>query len=278
MPPRSEAPDGTSAVVWSWSPVTLFGARLRIHASFALVVLWSAVAWALETGSWARGGSFGAALMVVLFGSVVVHELAHCWQARALGMHVRDVIVLPIGGLARVEMRDEPAQAGPAANLALAALIACGALLASVPLPRSAYPFLVELHGADWWGLLVYALAANLALGIVNLVPIPPLDGGRVLRALVALSRDHAQAPPGGRTGRLPAGASAHARRDLAIHRARGRTVRLRAGAGAIVGLLSANAAAAFVAVLPAARPVFRGWRPPAPRSVRGRDGPDRAA
>lgn len=183
-------------MAWSWSPVRLFGARLRVHVAFvALVVVCAALGSGSAAGSRVTGGLHGAALVAVLFGSVLAHELGHCAQARALGLRVRDVTLLPVGGFSRVEMGDDPGEAlwvslaGPVVNVGIAAVCAALALAARVPSPHSFSAFVLAVHRPGWGGLVVYAVGANLALGLLNLLPVPPLDGGRALAALLALGR-----------------------------------------------------------------------------------------
>jgi Zn-dependent protease len=139
------------------------------------------VAWAV----WAAWSGAGTALAVVLgllflvgvFGSVLLHELGHALAARRYGIRTRGITLLPIGGLAQLE--GEPrtpkqelviALAGPAVNFALAAGLFAITTVAGLPA----------------WGLLGSLLVANLSLGLFNLIPAFPMDGGRALRAIVA--------------------------------------------------------------------------------------------
>ncbi len=157
---------------------TYFGIPLKVHATFPLIVLiYAAVAW--------RGGSGAdalhtALLVLGLFACVVMHELGHCLQAKRYGVRFRDIVLLPIGGVARAEsIPDRPrheilvALAGPAVNLLIAATV-FGALAT----------FGVPPHGEGYWVELAWA---NLGLAIFNLVPAFPMDGGRVLRGLLAM-------------------------------------------------------------------------------------------
>ncbi len=116
------------------------------------------------------------ATLTALFGFVLLHELGHSLVAQRLGVTVRSITLLPLGGLALTENlprrpRDEMliALAGPAVNFVLALLI-----------------FIGRVSGALGGELIDYILVANLMLGGFNLVPAFPLDGGRVLRALLA--------------------------------------------------------------------------------------------
>jgi Zn-dependent protease len=150
-------------------------------------------------------GVFGIAiwlgLVVLLFGSVLLHELGHALTARKFGIQTQDIVLTPIGGMARVLMMPaNPRQeiaiaiAGPLVSLALA-----GAAFAAT-IPLSFVPFVPD---AIYMGLFVLT-GANLMLGLFNLVPALPMDGGRVLRGILALKRDFLSATRiAVRTGRV---------------------------------------------------------------------------
>jgi Zn-dependent protease len=127
-------------------------------------------------------------LVVLLFGSVLLHELGHALTARRFGIHTQDIILTPLGGMARVlSMPRNPKQeiaiaiAGPIVSISLAGL----AFLASFPLVF--FPFAPPIvHEA-----VLILFWTNLMLALFNLVPALPMDGGRVLRGILALKRDH---------------------------------------------------------------------------------------
>ena len=168
---------------WSRKLGTLAGIEIRVHATFLLLLAW--VAW----GSYAAEGTLAAALagmlfIVMLFGIVVLHELGHALVARHYGVPTRDITLLPIGGVARLErMPEDPrhelavAVAGPAVNVALA-LVLWGA---SAALGISVAP------EAATSNLLAQLLWINVALAGFNMLPAFPLDGGRALRAVLAM-------------------------------------------------------------------------------------------
>jgi Zn-dependent protease len=171
---------------WSWPIGHIAGIQIRIHATFPLLLVW--VAWS----RWALEESLSAAvqgmmLVLVVFGIVILHELGHALMARRFGISTPDITLLPIGGLARLErMPDEPRQellvalAGPAVNVVLAVALAVVLLALGQPFipldPLEPHvPFLAQL------------LWINVVLAVFNLIPAFPMDGGRALRALLAM-------------------------------------------------------------------------------------------
>lgn len=170
---------------WSWKVGHLAGIDLRIHATFLLLIGWIGASY------WIAGKSMAAMLagvgfIVALFACVVFHEMGHAMAARNFGIRTRDITLLPIGGLARLErMPEEPKQelwialAGPAVNVAIAA-----ALYVWLFLTHAWEPF---SHLRVATGPFVERLfLANVSLVLFNLIPAFPMDGGRVLRALLA--------------------------------------------------------------------------------------------
>jgi Zn-dependent protease/predicted transcriptional regulator len=170
------------------------GIDIRVHFTFALALLWAAIEWGLGRGLGLSGAVYGVVLIALLFVCVTLHELAHSLVARRFGATVRDITLLPIGGVARLENAPErPMQefwmalAGPAVNVVL------GLLLGAVTLPVLGWralgglgALMARLDGISAERLLVDLLTANLGLAFFNLLPAFPLDGGRVLRSLLA--------------------------------------------------------------------------------------------
>lgn len=178
---------------WSWKIGTLAGIELRIHVTLLLLLGW------IGAAHWIAGRSVDAALnglvfILALFGCVLLHELGHSVAARRYGILTRDITFLPIGGVARLErMPEKPAQelwvalAGPAVNVAISAALFLWMTMthALAPLPQlhvGAGPFVERL------------LVANISLVVFNLIPAFPMDGGRVLRALLASRIDYVRA------------------------------------------------------------------------------------
>jgi Zn-dependent protease len=171
---------------WSWPIGHISGIQIRIHATFPLLLLWVGWArWAAEESVMA--GLQGMALVLLVFGIVILHELGHALMARRFGISTPDITLLPIGGIARLErMPDEPreellvALAGPAVNVALAVALAAVLSITGQPLvPLDP----LEPHVP----LLAQLLWINVILAVFNLIPAFPMDGGRALRAILAM-------------------------------------------------------------------------------------------
>jgi Zn-dependent protease len=170
---------------WSVVVARIASIDIRIHASFLILVLLFAIA-APEPG--AAGVAWSLLWLVALFGSVVVHELAHSLVARRRGGEVHEILLFPLGGISKLERLPETASdefavaiVGPLTSLALGvAALAAGAALGGSLVP-------IDLLGGAW---LVRLGWLNLLLGTFNLLPAFPLDGGRVLRALLERRHD----------------------------------------------------------------------------------------
>lgn len=176
----------------SWS-ITLFraaGSDVRIHFTFFLLLAWFAYAGYSAAG-WT--GAFDATLFIVaVFACVVLHEFGHALAARRYGITTPDITLLPIGGLARLSrMPEDPRQelviaiAGPLVNLAIAGiLILLGANLSLGPEDVTGYG----------QGFISQLAVINLYLFAFNLIPAFPMDGGRILRATLAMRLNRRQA------------------------------------------------------------------------------------
>lgn len=176
---------------WALRLGTLYGISIRVHFTFLFLLAFLALAATLARG-W-LGGLRSLLFILLVFACVLLHELAHSYVCVRYGVRVRSIILLPIGGLALLddiprESRQEIhiALAGPAANFFLALWL--GVLLAVVEPQASFYPVL------SGEALLPSLLWSNLYLGLFNLLPAYPLDGGRVLRAWLARRMDYIDA------------------------------------------------------------------------------------
>lgn len=180
---------------WSFRVARVAGIDIKIHLTFFLIVILGAFGGGAAYG--AAGAAFGAALILLLFLCVTLHELGHGIAARAFGIPVREIILLPLGGLAMLGRNPAKAwhelviaAAGPLVNVFIAALLllATGTAMAigifdmqALQLETGAFP------APSLQGLLIWLLQANVMLVLFNLIPAFPLDGGRILRAALAI-------------------------------------------------------------------------------------------
>ncbi|HEV8380191.1 MAG TPA: site-2 protease family protein [Gemmatimonadales bacterium] len=178
---------------WSWRIGRLAGIDLYMHVTFVLLLGWVAINYYAARRSVADA-LMGVAFIVSLFAIVVLHELGHALTARRFGIPTRDITLLPIGGVARLErMPDDPRQellvalAGPAVNVMLAAIFFVLLQLGAGVPPVSN---LTRMDGS----FLSRMLWVNVSLVAFNMLPAFPMDGGRVLRALLAMRMDYVRA------------------------------------------------------------------------------------
>lgn len=178
---------------WSWKIGEFAGIGVYIHATFLLLIGWVALSHVLDGQSLAAT-LMGIAFILALFLCVLLHEFGHALTAQRYGIQTRDITLLPIGGVARLErMPDDPRQefwvalAGPAVNVVIAAVLFVALQLINewTPLDR------LSLTGGSF---LQRLLVVNLSLAVFNLLPAFPMDGGRVVRALLATRMDYTRA------------------------------------------------------------------------------------
>lgn len=168
------------------------GIKIQIHFTFWLIIIWGAFRYG--SGSDWTGLLYGAFLTLLLFGIVLLHELGHSLAALHFNIPVRDITLLPFGGLARLErMPDKPFQefivaiAGPAVNVLLALMLFPVLWLLTDGRIVSTRLLFRALSNPSLPGLVTYLFVVNLSLLIFNMIPAFPLDGGRVFRALLAM-------------------------------------------------------------------------------------------
>jgi Zn-dependent protease len=178
---------------WQWKLGTFAGIDVFIHATFLLLIGWIGYSYWLQYGTLAKVVE-GVLFIVALFVCVVLHEYGHALTARRYGIKTRDITLYPIGGVARLErMPDKPIEElwvafmGPAVNVVIAAL-----LFAYLYLSRGLVP-VTHLTVASG-SFLERLMAVNITLVLFNLIPAFPMDGGRVLRALLAMRMDYVRA------------------------------------------------------------------------------------
>jgi len=175
---------------WAWKITRIAGIDIYVHASFFVLIVWIALSY------WTIGQSINAVIegvgfILALFACVVMHEFGHALTARRYGIRTKHITLLPIGGVASLErMPEDPkeeiavALAGPAVNVVIAfvlwiILTISGSLESMEQLSLTGGSFLQRL------------MLLNLVLAVFNLLPAFPMDGGRVLRAALAMRMDH---------------------------------------------------------------------------------------
>jgi Zn-dependent protease len=176
--------------------LSLSGVPVRIHWTFLILLAWVFGAGAIEGGSW-RTGAVSLALVVAIFVCVVAHEFGHILTARAFGIRTRDVTLLPIGGIATLErMPGRPWQelvvalAGPLVNVVIAVALLPGLFWAGSLDPSAQ----IAQPASSPAGFLASVAVINIWLVVFNLIPAFPMDGGRMLRALLAIRTDRVTA------------------------------------------------------------------------------------
>jgi Zn-dependent protease/CBS domain-containing protein len=187
---------------WSIPIGRLFGVEIRVHLTFVFLL---ALVWMAESAM--KGGTSNPgrelALVGITFGSVILHELGHALIARREGLQAKAIILLPIGGITLLDENPTPgaaadpapwkrdiriAAAGPIVNIVIA-LVAAAIVWTKFPEANLwMKPYFHSNH------LLRSLVWSNLFLGLFNLLPAYPMDGGRVLRALFSRTMDIAQA------------------------------------------------------------------------------------
>ncbi len=183
------------------------GIDVRLHWSFLLILAYGAFAYSAGSANPVLGAVYGVLIIVLLFVCVTLHEFGHALVATRYGIRVRNITLLPIGGVANLErLPENPTQellitlAGPLVNFGLALLLLpftllvvgwemrSGAMSASLP------AIWANLQTPGLGNLLLYLLITNVLLGLFNLLPAFPMDGGRILRALLAMAMDYVRA------------------------------------------------------------------------------------
>ncbi|WP_428031832.1 site-2 protease family protein [Ancylobacter sp.] len=177
---------------WSLTVGYVYGTAVRIHVTFLLFLAWIWVAYYQRGGAGAAWE--GVAFVALLFLCVLLHEFGHIFAARRYGVKTPEVTLWPFGGIARLErIPEKPSEelvvalAGPAVNVVIAAVL-------FVLLGGHVGVEHIESIENPQVSLLAKLAAANIFLVVFNLIPAFPMDGGRVLRALLAMKMSHAQA------------------------------------------------------------------------------------
>jgi len=175
------------------------GINIQVHWTFILIII-----WAIYVG-WSRGGTMDSVLWTIgfvlsIFACVVLHELGHSLTAKQYGIETRKITLLPIGGVASLaRMPEDPkkelmvAIMGPAVNVVIAGILYffVRSKLEIFQNPEEAQEFFQTITAQNF---LVYLYITNIALVVFNAIPAFPMDGGRVLRALLSFRFDRVRA------------------------------------------------------------------------------------
>lgn len=169
--------------------------QVSVHWTFLLLLAW--VIWVnVQAGYTIEELGWSVIFLLAVFACVLLHEMGHAFVARRFGIQAKDIVLLPIGGIASIEkFPDNPAQelaisiAGPLVNLAIALLL-LPFLPAYVPFWKISY----SAGGLDRHSLLYNLHVVNIWLLLFNLIPAFPMDGGRVLRALLGFKFNYIKA------------------------------------------------------------------------------------
>jgi Zn-dependent protease len=171
---------------------SISGIEVRIHLTFLLFLVWIWFGYYEIAG--VGGATQGVLLFLALFACVLLHEFGHAFAARAFGIQTADITLLPIGGVARLNrIPDEPWQelvvavAGPLVNVVIAAALLF-VIHEAAPLDQ------LESIENPRIELLTQLASVNIMLVKFNLIPAFPMDGGRVLRALLAMAMPYSRA------------------------------------------------------------------------------------
>ena len=177
---------------WSFQVAKIAGIQVKIHVTFFLLLAW--IGWGYYQVGGLATALDGVVFVILIFVCVLLHEFGHALTAAHYGIKTPDITLLPIGGVARLErMPEKPIEeiavtiAGPAVNIVIAAGLWIGiGLTTGFPDPSAFQQ--AELP------MSLRLLAVNIWLVIFNAIPAFPMDGGRLLRALLAMRMDYARA------------------------------------------------------------------------------------
>ena len=178
---------------WSFRIARVFGIDVRVHATFAFAVAYFAYGFSAPPNG-LRGAAFGVLLICALFACLTLHELGHSLVAQRFGVGVSEILLLPIGGVARLTSEPKKpvhelliALAGPLVNVVIAFLLFLVLVRFSPDAPFAARD-IGRLAEPSPLGLVRWLFLGNVTLAIFNMLPALPMDGGRVFRALLSLA------------------------------------------------------------------------------------------
>lgn len=172
----------------SWELGSISGIKLRVHWTFILLPVWVYLS-SVIAGNGVLGAATAVLFVLAIFGCVLLHELGHALAARQFGIGTRDITLLPIGGVAALErIPRNPFQelwiavAGPLVNVVIASVIFVGLMVTQATLSTGLAQFFAQLA------------LVNILLVLFNLIPAFPMDGGRILRSVLAMFMDYVPA------------------------------------------------------------------------------------
>jgi Zn-dependent protease/predicted transcriptional regulator len=184
----------------------LWGIEIQVHWTFVLILAYGAFIFSIGPAAPLVGAIYGIVVILLLFFCVVLHELGHALTAKYYNVNVPYITLLPIGGVAQLErMPRKPWQefviaiAGPAVNFVIAILLLPITLLVvGMTMRTGAITNVGDIMGMmqrpGIGNLLIYLTTVNVLLGVFNLLPAFPMDGGRILRALLAMTIPYVRA------------------------------------------------------------------------------------
>lgn len=185
--------------------IRLFSVRgidIKVHVTFPLILVWAALQFGIFSRQGARGAIFGVVVTLLLFIIVVLHELGHSVAALKYGVPVKEIVLLPIGGVAQLtRIPEKPLEefviaiAGPAVNFGLAILLVLFAIPSGFDLGiNTILQAFSRIASVNMQSVFGYVFVSNLFIGLFNLIPAFPMDGGRIFRALLATQLEYTQA------------------------------------------------------------------------------------
>lgn len=177
---------------WSFPVGRLFEIPIRVHYTFLLLL---AFIWYVEsTVLGPEAGFHSVVFWALIFACVLFHELAHCLVAKSYGLTIASIILLPIGGVSQItEIPRDPIKevgitiAGPVSNFIIAGIL----LLFGKTVDSSLQFSEISLQSGS---IIVDLFWANVMLGLFNIIPAYPMDGGRILRGILALKKEYLEA------------------------------------------------------------------------------------
>ncbi|MCS6846791.1 MAG: site-2 protease family protein [Anaerolineae bacterium] len=186
---------------WSFKIARVRGIDIKVHATFFLILVFGALQWAGSVpGNPIEGALFGMVLMILLFTCVTLHELGHSIVAQIFDIPVREIVLFPLGGVAFIARSPEKplhelliAVAGPVVNVVIAAIlfVVTGGIGVDF---MDMNALLAALREPSLTTMLIWLLFANVSLVVFNMIPAFPLDGGRILRAVLAMGLGNTRA------------------------------------------------------------------------------------